>query len=46
MFKMTLNVHENVSHVPISVLESIPPNITSDSNVNDDRLFNVFACKS
>ena len=31
MFKMTLNVHENVSHV----LESIPP-ITADSNVNDD----------
>ena len=32
MFKITLNVHENVSHVP----ESIPPNITSDSNVKDD----------
>ena len=31
---MTLNVHENVahSHVP----ENIPPNITSDINVNDD----------
>ena len=32
MFKMTLNVHKNVSHVP----ESIPPNITPDINVNDD----------
>ena len=27
-----INVHENVSHVP----ENIPPNITSDSNINDD----------
>ena len=33
---MTLNVHENVSHVPISVPQSIPSNITSDSNVNDN----------
>ena len=31
-----LNVHENVSHVPMSVPENIPPNITSDCNVNDD----------
>ena len=28
MFKLTLNVHEYISHVPISVPESIPPNIT------------------
>ena len=27
-----LNVHEKVSHVP----ENIPPNITSDNNLNDD----------
>ena len=42
---MTLNVHENVSHVPISVPDNIPLNITSDRNVHDDVDFCKLQCQ-
>ena len=37
----TFNVHENVCHVPISIPENIRPQITSDSNANDDIKYSI-----